>query len=145
MCCCPKKFTQRLPRLIPARGGHWTTPTNYIILQQYDPKAYENIEKTIIKENKLNHHIFTPSLLVFTKKYNDIIVKKNRIFKDYKDGMDDLYKGLNRIIENIIDSNDLKMKPGSPIDVFKDRKDYNISLKYISKALAYKIYSNKET
>ena len=30
-------------------------------------------------------------------------------------------------------------------DVFKDRKDYNIGLKYINKALAYKIYSNKET
>ena len=37
------------------------------------------------------------------------------------------------------------MKPGSPIDFFKDRKDYNIGLKYISKALAYKIYSNKES
>ena len=59
--------------------------------------------------------------------------------------MDDLYKGLNRIVENIIDSNDLKMKTGSPGDVFKDRKDYNIGLKYISKALAHKIYSNKET
>ena len=34
-------------------------------------KTYENIENTIIKENKLNHHIFTPNLLVFTKKYND--------------------------------------------------------------------------
>ena len=22
MCCCPRKFTQRLPRLIPGRGGH---------------------------------------------------------------------------------------------------------------------------
>ena len=125
--------------------NEWTTPTNYIILQQYDSKAYENIEKTIIKENKLNHHIFTPSLLVFTKKYNDKIIKKYSIFKDYKDGMDDLYKGLYRIIENIIDSNDLKMKSGSPVDVFKDRKDYNIGLKYISKALAYKIYSNKES
>ena len=125
--------------------NEWTTPLNYIILQQYDMKAYENIENTIIKENKLNHHIFTPSLLVFTKKYNDKIIKKNSIMKDYKDGMDRLYKGLYNIIENIIDSNELKMKPGSPVDVFKDRKDYNIGLKYISKSLAYKIYSNKET
>jgi hypothetical protein len=61
--------------------------------------------------------------------------------------MDELCKGFNNIIENLIDFNDLKMKPGSPVDVFKDRKDYNIGLKYkyISKALAYKIYSNKET
>ena len=59
--------------------------------------------------------------------------------------MDLLYKGLYNIIENIIDSNDLKMKPGSPVDVFKDRKDYNLGLKYVSKQLAYKIYSNKET
>ena len=65
--------------------------------------------------------------------------------KDYKDGMDRLYKGLYNVIENIIDSNELNMKPGSPVDVFKDRKDYNIGLKYISKALAYKIYSNKAT
>ena len=125
--------------------NEWTTPLNYIILQQYDMKTYENIENTIIKENKLNHHIFTPSLLVFTKKYNDKIIKKYSIMKDYKDGMDRLYKGLYNVIENIIDSNELKMKPGSPVDVFKDRKDYNIGLKYISKALAYKIYSNKAT
>lgn len=125
--------------------NEWTTPLNYIIFQQYDMKAYENIENTIIKENKLNHHIFTPNLLVFTKKYNDKIIKKYGIMKDYKDGMDRLYKGLYNIIENIIDSNELKMKPGSPVDVFKDRKDYNIGLKYINKALAYKIYSNKET
>ena len=104
----------------------------------------ENIENTIIKENKLNHHIFTPSLLSFTKKYNDRIIKKNSIFLDYKDGMDNLYKGLYNIVQNIIDSNDLKMKPGSPTDVFKDRKDYNIGLKYISKVLAHKIYSNKD-
>ena len=65
--------------------NEWTTPTNYIIPQQYDSKAYENIEKTIIKENKLNHHIFTPSLLAFTKKFNDKIIKKYSIFKDYKD------------------------------------------------------------
>ena len=125
--------------------NEWTTPLNYIILQQYDMKTYENIENTIIKENKLNHHIFTPNLLVFTKKYNDKVIKKYSIMKDYKDGMDRLYKGLYNVIENIIDSNELKMKPGSPVDVFKDRKDYNIGLKYISKALAYKIYSNKAT
>ncbi len=65
--------------------------------------------------------------------------------KDYKDGMDRLYKGLYNIIENIIDDNQLKMKSGSPVDVFKDRKDYNIGLKFFSKPLAYKIYSNKET
>jgi hypothetical protein len=82
--------------------NEWTTPLNYIILQQYDPKVYENIEKTIIKENKLNHHIFTPSLLSFTKKYNDRIIKKNSIFIDYKDGMDNLYKELYNIVQNII-------------------------------------------
>ena len=65
--------------------------------------------------------------------------------KDYKDSMDRLYKGLYNIVEYIIDSNGLKMKPGSPVDAFKDRKDYNIGLKYVGKALAHKIYSNKET
>jgi len=124
--------------------NEWGTPHNHITFYQYDEKAYKNIEDTIIKENKLNHHIFTPNLLSFTKKYNDKIVK-NSLFNDYKDGMDLLYKGLYNIIENIIDSNDLKMKPGSPVDVFKDRKDYNLGLKYVSKQLAYKIYSNKET
>ncbi len=82
---------------------------------------------------------------MFTKKYNDKIIKKYSIFKDYKDGIDDLYKGLYRIIENIIDSNDLKMKTGSPVDVFKDRKEYNnIGLKYITNALAYTIYSKNK-
>ena len=81
---------------------------------------------------------------MFTKKYNDKIIKKYSIFKDYKDGMDDLYKGLDRIIENIIDSNDLKMKPGSPTDVFKDRHDYNLGLKRISKTLSHKIYAIKD-
>ena len=51
--------------------NEWTTPLNYIILQQYDMKTYENIENTIIKENKLNHHIFTPNELVLTKKYKE--------------------------------------------------------------------------
>jgi hypothetical protein len=57
--------------------------------------------------------------------------------------MDTLYKGLYNIIEYIIDGNDLKMKPGSPTDVFKDRKDYDLGLKRISKSLAYKIYAIK--
>ncbi len=30
------------------------------------------------------------------------------------------------------------MKTGSPVDVFKDRQDYNLGLKRISKPLAYK-------
>ena len=44
--------------------------------------------------------------------------------------MYDLCKGLNNTIEYIIDSNDWKMKAGSPVDVFKDRKDSNISVKH---------------
>ena len=59
--------------------------------------------------------------------------------------MDILYKGLYNIIEYIIDDYDLKMKPGSPVDVFKDKRDYNIGLKHISKPLAYKIYEQTST
>jgi hypothetical protein len=44
--------------------------------------------------------------------------------------------------ENIIDSYDLKMKTGSPVDVFKDRRDYNLGLKRRSKQLAYKIFED---
>ena len=50
--------------------------------------------------------------------------------------MDILYKGLYNIIDNIIDSNNLKMKTGSPVDVFKDRRDYDLGLKRLSKHLA---------
>jgi hypothetical protein len=92
----------------------------------------------------LNHHIFTPDLLAFTKKYNDKIVLAYSKDKNYKSGMDILYKGLYRIIKNVIDFNDIKMKPGSPTDVFKDRQDYNLGLKRLSKPLATKIYAIKE-
>ena len=122
----------------------WDTENNNIIFYQYDEKAYKNIENTIINENKLNHHIFTPDLLSFTKKYNDKIIKQYSTNKNYKEGMDILYKGLYNIIDNIIDSNNLKMKTGSPVDVFKDRRDYNLVLKRISKTLAYKIFENKD-
>jgi hypothetical protein len=122
----------------------WDTENNNIIFYQYDEKAYKNVENTIINENKLNHHIFTPDLLAFTKKYNDKIIKQYSTNKNYKEGMDILYKGLYNIIDNIIDSNNLKMKTGSPVDVFKDRRDYNLGLKRISKTLAYKIFENKD-
>ena len=125
--------------------NEWDTPHNYIILQQYDEKAYENIENTILKENKLNHHIFTPDLLAFTKKYNDDIVKTYSTKENYKIGMDALYKGLYNIIEDVIDSNNLNMKPGSPVDVFKDKNDYNLGLKRLSKHLATKIYAQNST
>ena len=59
--------------------------------------------------------------------------------------MDTLYNGLYNIIENIIDSNDLKMKPGSPTDVFKDKRDYNLGLKRLNKNLATKIYEQNST
>ena len=122
----------------------WDTENNNIIFYQYDEKEYKNVENTIINENKLNHHIFTPDLLAFTKKYNDKIIKQYSTNKNYKEGMDILYKGLYNIIDNIIDSNNLKMKIGSPVDVFKDRRDYNLGLKRISKTLAYKIFENKD-
>ena len=125
--------------------NEWGTPHNHITFYQYDEKAYKNIEDTIIKENKLNHHIFTPDLLAFTKKYNDDIVKTYSTKENYKIGMDALYKGLYNIIENVIDSNDLKMKTGSPTDVFKDKLDYNLGLKRISKVLSTKIYAQNST
>ena len=58
--------------------------------------------------------------------------------------MDILHKGLYSIMNNIIDFNDIKMKPGSPTDVFKDRHDYNLGLKRLSKNLATKIYAIKD-
>jgi hypothetical protein len=59
--------------------------------------------------------------------------------------MDILYQGLYNIIEYIIDDYDLKMKPGSPVDVFKDKRDYNIGLKHIGKTLAHKINAQNST
>ena len=111
----------------------WGTPLNNIILQQYDPKVYENIENTMIKESKLNHHIFAPSLLSFTKNYNYKIIQKNSIFNDFKDGMDYLYKVRYSIIEYIIDGNNLKNAGEGPTYVFKNRRDYDIGLRYVSK------------
>ncbi len=58
--------------------------------------------------------------------------------------MDILHKGLYSIMNNIIDFNYIKMKPGSPTDVFKDRHDYNLGLKRLSKNLATKIYAIKD-
>ena len=60
-------------------------------------------------------------------------------------GMDVLYKGLYNIIDNIIKLNSLKMKPGSPTDVFKDKHDYNLGLKRLSKHLSNKIYAQNST
>jgi hypothetical protein len=122
---------------------NWNKPDISLILSLYDEQTYNNIQNIIKRENKKNHHIFTPDLLAFTKKYNDIIVLAYSKDKNYKLGMDILYKGLYRIINNVIDFNDIKMKPGSPTDVFKDRQDYNLGLKRLSKPLATKIYAIK--
>ena len=122
---------------------NWNHPDIPIHLSLSDEQTYNNIQNTILRENKRNHHIFAPDLLAFTKKYNDKIVTKYSKDKNYKVGMDIIYKGLYYIINHIIDFNNIKMKPGSPTDVFKDRQDYNLGLKRLSKSLAYKIYAIK--
>ena len=115
-----------------------------MILSLYDEETYNKIQNIIIRENNKNYHVFTPDLLAFTKKYNDRIVIKYSKDNNYKIGMDILYKGLYRLINNIISYNKIKMKKGSPTDVFKDRQDYNLGLKRISKTLSHKIYAIKD-
>ena len=115
-----------------------------MILSLYDEETYNKIQNIIIRENNKNYHVFTPDLLAFTKKYNDKIVIKYSKDNNYKIGMDILYKGLYRLINNIISYNKIKMKKGSPTDVFKDRHDYNLGLKRISKTLSHKIYAIKD-
>ena len=122
----------------------WNTPDIPMILSLYDEETYNKIQNIIIRENNKNFHVFTPDLLAFTKKYNDKIVIKYSKDNNYKIGMDILYKGLYRLINNIISYNKIKMKKGSPTDVFKDRHDYNLGLKRISKNLSHKIYSIKD-
>ena len=81
---------------------NWNSPDLPIYLSMEDEETYNNIQNTIIRENKRNHHIFTPDLLAFTKKYNDKIVIKYSKDKNYKIGMDILYKGLYNIIKTLI-------------------------------------------
>ncbi len=48
---------------------HWNHPDIPIYLSLTDEQVYNNIQNTILRENKRNHHIFTPDLLSFTKQY----------------------------------------------------------------------------
>ena len=78
-------------------------------------------------------------LLVFTKKYNDRVIENYSKNKYYKEGMDILYKGIYTIINNIIDKNNIKKEDAKILNVFEDRNDYNLAMKYINAKYAYKI------
>ena len=83
----------------------WNTPEIPMILSLYDDETYNKIKNIIIREKNKNFHVFTPDLLAFTKKYNDKIVMKYSKDNNYKIGMDILYKGLYRLINNVISFN----------------------------------------
>ena len=70
-------------------------------------------------------------LLVFTKKYNNKVVEYYSKNKNYKEGMDILYKGIYTIINNIIDKNNIKIENAKFLNVFANRLDYNMGMKYI--------------
>ena len=53
--------------------------------------------------------------------------------------MDILYKGIYTIINNIIDKNNIKKEDAKILNVFEDRNDYNLAMKYINAKYAYKI------
>ena len=78
-------------------------------------------------------------LLVFTKKYNNKVVEVYSKNKNYKEGMDILYKGIYTIINNIIDKNDIRIENAKILNVFADRLDDNMGMKYINSRYAYKI------
>ena len=78
-------------------------------------------------------------LLVFTKKYNNKVVEVYSKNKNYKEGMDILYKGIYTIINNIINQNNIKIEDAKILNVFEDRNDYNMAMKYINAKYAYKI------
>ena len=78
-------------------------------------------------------------LLVFTKKYNNKVVENYSKNKNYKEGMDILYKGIYTIIYYIMDYNNIKKENAKILNVFQDRLDYNMAMKYINAKYAYKI------
>ena len=78
-------------------------------------------------------------LLVFTKKYNNKVVENYSKNKNYKEGMDILYKGIYTIIYYIMDYNNIKKENAKILNVFQDRLDYNMAMKYINAIYAYKI------
>jgi hypothetical protein len=45
--------------------------------------------------------------------------------------MDILYKGIYTIINNILDKNNIKIENAKNLNVFADRIDYNMGMKYI--------------
>ena len=53
--------------------------------------------------------------------------------------MDILYKGIYTIINNIIDKNNIKIENAKILNVFENRLDYNIGMKYINSKYANKI------
>ncbi len=77
-------------------------------------------------------------LLVFTK---NIIIKLLNIIvnKDYKEGMGILHKEIYKIINNFIDINNIKIENAKTLNVFADRIDHNMGMKYINSKYAYKI------
>jgi len=108
-------------------------------LYYYDSDVYDKIQIIVTREIKRKHFIMPFDLLVFTKKYNNKVVEVYSKNKNYKEGMDILYKGIYTIINNIINQNNIKIEDAKILNVFEDRNDYNMAMKYINAKYAYKI------
>ena len=80
-------------------------------------------------------------LMVFTKKYNNEVVKKFKEKDNVKSGVDILYKGIYAIVDNIVKKNNIwRIKI---LDVFEkgNEKDYRLVSKRIKSEYAYKLFN----
>jgi len=117
----------------------WNTTELPRIFNLYEPDEYNKIELVVSREIKRKHFIMPFDLLVFTKKYNNKVVEYYSKDKNYKNGLDILYKGIYTIIYNIMDKNNIKRENAKILDVFEDIRDYNLAFKRINSRYAMKI------
>ena len=117
----------------------WDTTDLPRIFNLYEPDEYNKIELVVTREIKRKHFIMPFDLLVFTKKYNNKVVEYYSKDKNYKQGLDILYKGIYTIIYDIMDKNNIKRENAKILDVFEDIRDYNLAFKRINSIYATKI------
>ena len=117
----------------------WDTKDLPRIFNAYEPDEYNKIELVVTREIKRKNFIMPFDLLVFTKKYNNKVVEYYSKDKNYKQGLDILYKGIYTIIYYIMDKNNIKKENAKILDVFEDIRDYNLAFKRINSRYATKI------
>ena len=117
----------------------WDTKDLPRIFNLYEPDEYNKIELVVTREIKRKNFIMPFDLLVFTKKYNNKVVEYYSKDKNYKTGLDILYKGIYTMIYDIMDKNNIKRENAKILDVFEDIRDYNLAFKRINSIYATKI------